>query len=252
MFFVLSKVLNFLLNPFFWIVLFLLLGFLTKNLVKRKRAIFLSLLMILLFGNRVLVNEAALSTEKQWREAIPSILPDTAVLLGGYCWLDQGLNRIAFSESGDRFLQILKEYQSNRITTLIVSGGSGNLWNKKESEAMLTADYLKKGAFRSDHLIVESHSKNTYENAQFTKAIVGIENPRVLLVSSAFHLKRAMKTFQKAGFDPVPYPAHFLAEPIRNYTLESYLIPSPGAFVKWELLLKEKIGYLVYRLKGYC
>jgi uncharacterized SAM-binding protein YcdF (DUF218 family) len=252
MFFVVSKILHFLLNPFFWIALLLLFGLFTKNLIKRKRAIVLSFLLLMLFGNRVLVNELALSMEKPWRQSLETTLPDTAVLLGGYCWLDPGLNRIAFSESSDRLLQIMREYQSGKINTLVLSGGSGNLWHRQESEAALTAAYLKEGGFKTSGLLVETQSKNTFENATFTRALLGKSNKSILLVTSAFHMKRALRTFQKAGFEPVPYPTHFLAEPLRNYTLESYLLPAAGAFVKWELILKEKIGYLVYRLKGYC
>lgn len=253
MFFVFSKILNFLLNPFFWILVLLLWSLATKNLIKRKRLIFSAIILVFVLGNGVIVNEVGVLTEKKWRNIAKEHIkyPDTAVLLGGFCFKDEDLNRTSFAESSDRFLQILKLFQSGQISTLVISGGSGSLTKPNVKESKLVEEYLKEGQFRTQGLFIETKSKNTFENAQYTKELIGINNPKILLVTSAFHMGRAMKVFRKAGFEPEPFPTHFLFEPIRNYNIDTVIIPNARNFQKWELLIKEWLGTLVYKLQGY-
>jgi len=251
MFFIVSKILSFLLNPFFWVLVLLIWSLVTKNLIKRKRLILITFGLIFIFGNGVLVNEVGLTVEKKWRKNAGTVTADTAVLLGGFCLKDNDLDRVVFAESADRFYQILQKFQSGEINTLVVSGGSGSLSYPDQKEALLIKQYLEEGAFKTEGLIIESESKNTFENAVFTKEIIGVENPKILLVTSAFHMNRAMKVFKKAGFDPQPYPTHFMFEPIRKYNLETFLLPNARSFQKWELITKEWLGLLVYKLKGY-
>ncbi|MCO6495852.1 MAG: YdcF family protein [Bacteroidetes bacterium] len=244
---------GFILNPFFWILVLLTISLATKNIIKRKRLIFISLILVFVFGNGVLVNEIGLLKENKWREAAKKYqtYPDTAVLLGGFCYYNNELNRVEFSESSDRLFQILKLYQSHRIGTLIISGGSGSLRYPKEKEAIMVENYLREGQFRTDSLLIEAQSRNTYENAQFTKELIGLSNPNILLVTSAFHMDRAMRVFSKAGFNPQPYPTNFIFEPMRDYTFETFILPKAKNFEKWELLIKENVGSMVYRIKGY-
>lgn len=253
MFFIFSKILGFLLNPFFWVMILLLWSLSTKNIIKRKRLILISLALVFLFGNSVLVNEVGILQEKKWRNAAKNshTYPDTAVLLGGFCFEDNDLNRVEFAESADRLFQVLKLYQSHQIGTLVISGGSGSLLYPNQKEAKLVEEYLKEGHFRTDSLLIESQSRNTFENAQFTKELIGLDNPRILLVTSAFHMNRAMKVFSKAGYAPQPFPTHFLFEPIRKYSLESFILPNARSFQKWELLSKEWLGTMIYKVKGY-
>lgn len=251
MFFIVSKILSFLLNPFFWVMALLIWSLVTKNLVRRKRLILATFGLIFIFGNGVLVNEVGLMVEKKWRKNAGVISADTAVLLGGFCQKDNDLDRVVFAEAADRFYQIFKKFQSGEIGTLVVSGGSGSLQYPEEREALLVKQYLEEGTFKTEGLIIESESKNTFENAEFTKEIIGVENPRIMLVTSAFHMNRAMKVFRKAGFDPQPYATHFMFEPIRKYNPETFILPNARSFQKWELLTKEWLGLLVYKLKGY-
>jgi uncharacterized SAM-binding protein YcdF (DUF218 family) len=96
-------------------------------------------------------------------------------------------------------------------------------------------------------LTLESRSTNTYENALFTRELPGLDARKPwLLLTSAWHMPRAMATFQKAGWNVTPYPVDFRTgggTPWSQYDLRL------GAD-KWELLLHEWLGIAAYRLSG--
>lgn len=250
MFFVLSKILSFLLNPFFWILILLLWGILSANPLRKKKMLWSAVTLLLFFGNSIIVNEIKMAQEQKWKALQPAtFLSDTAVLLGGFAFeVDQTTH---FAESGDRMLQALKGFESGEINTLVVSGGSGSLSNPKLKEAWLVKNYMTQGGFRTEGLLFEAESRNTYENAQNTRELLGPQAHNIVLITSAFHMKRAMGVFKKAGFNPQPLPTHFMSSGKRQYSLEQWIIPQAKSFFYWELLIKERLGLTVYKLKGY-
>ncbi|GAB3810997.1 hypothetical protein GCM10028895_00740 [Pontibacter rugosus] len=102
-------------------------------------------------------------------------------------------------------------------------------------------------------VITEPHAVNTRENALYTADVLQKhpEWQKVLLVTSAFHMRRAAGCFGQAGIIFDTYPADFNAlEP--EFEIGKILIPSAIAFEGWELLIHEIAGYVVYKLLGYC
>jgi uncharacterized SAM-binding protein YcdF (DUF218 family) len=94
-------------------------------------------------------------------------------------------------------------------------------------------------------IVLEDQSRNTYENAVFTAQLAGInKHNRWLLVTSAWHMPRAMATFEKAGWNVTAYPVDFRTgnnTPLTRYSLVM------GAD-HWQLVLRETIGLAAYRL----
>ena len=72
-----------------------------------------------------------------------------------------------------------------------------------------------------------------------------------MLITSSFHLRRAVGCFQKAGIDPAVFPADLYGA-FRTPTLRDYLRPDPEMFGYAHLLWREWVGYLVYKVMGYC
>ena len=102
----------------------------------------------------------------------------------------------------------------------------------------------------AERITIEDKSRNTDENARFTAAIVHPEPPqRWIIVTSAFHMPRAMGVFEKAGFQPIAYPVSF-------YTLGRWpdnlrLSYWPGRNLRiFELALHEWIGLAAYWASG--
>lgn len=272
MFFALSKLLGLFIKPLFWIVLFSCIGlyrlkyptstksrtFLKRFLVffylKPGKAFAISLVLLFLFGNNVLVNEMYLMYEpKPPKNRLHNFdsFPRIAVVLGGYGNYDIQHDYFRLAEPGDRFMVGLQGILLKKFDKIILSGGSSSLINKTYYEAEEAAKYLNQLGIDSTFYIVDIQSRNTYENAVYTKKILdslNITEP-IVLITSASHMYRAEGCYKKVGIKFVSYPAHFVAFS-RNYSFSSFIIPSTGAMVKLEALIHEWIGVLSYKISG--
>jgi uncharacterized SAM-binding protein YcdF (DUF218 family) len=122
------------------------------------------------------------------------------------------------------------------------------------SEAELLKRFLIMTGMPETDILIEEKSVNTRENALFTKEFLeknGIATDQeFVLITSAFHMPRSKKCFDKVGLKTIPFPVDYYSHDIK-YDLPSILYPGPGAISNWQLLVKEWIGLVVYRLVGY-
>jgi uncharacterized SAM-binding protein YcdF (DUF218 family) len=177
-----------------------------------------------------------------------------AIVLGGIGGIDQRLQKLNFGWSGDRLFQVLPYYYSGRIKKIIFTGGSGSIEFPENKEGIYVKKYLKSIHIPDSALVIEKESRNTYENAVFTKKILdslGLKGP-FMLVTSSYHMPRAMAVFKKAGYNNlIAYPTNRMSGE-RRFTLDHLLIPSADALFSLQFLIHEWMGYLVYKLKGYA
>jgi len=255
MFFILSKILAFLIAPLVWIVALLLYSFFTKNERRAKRLRWSAIVLLYLCSNSFLVDEAS----RLWEPVTPdwdlmSTRYDAAIVLGGIGDVDLRLQKINFGHGADRLLQTLRLYKLGRIDKIIFTGGSGSIEFPEKKEGKFVHKYLREIQVPDSALIIESESRNTYENAVFSKKIVDSLQlkGKILLVTSGFHMRRSMAIFEKAGYTTIyPYVTNRLSG-IRRLTLDHLFIPNAGALLGTDLLLHEWVGYLIYKLKGYA
>jgi len=134
---------------------------------------------------------------------------------------------------------------------IIYSGGG---LNSSFSEADAFLDVLKEieNSFKIKVklLDIESKSLDTYQNAKFTKEIfkkTGIHKPKILLVTSSYHMIRSMKLFSYFGFKPTPAPTDFKISKDKKSMWD--LFPNFGAFKKSYIALHEYFGLLSLYLR---
>lgn len=240
------------LNPLVWVMLLLLWGMFSKKQPRKKTLLLITFLIFFLFGNSFLQNEAAILVEKKYRQLKTETKTSYGILLGGFCFYDETTENVHLAESGDRFFQAIKLFNQGFFDTLIVSGGRGSLTKPEQKEAQFIHDYFVQNKWNTNKLIIEKESRNTRENALYTSNLIHDKSKPVYLISSGFHMKRAKSCFHKVGFEVIPYATHFLSDPRRKYTFEAFIIPSPKTFMKWELMIKEWLGYVIYKIRGYC
>ncbi len=256
MFFILSKLLLFLLRPLNWVLALLVFALWGRGPRWRRRALIAALGVFMVFGNRGLSNWAVGWWEMETGTAEQLEGPyDIGILLGGYTsrYVVPNTDRHNFSERANRFLNALELFESGRFQRLLLSGGSGALMpGKGLTEAATTAQWLAATGIPDSLIIVESQSRNTYENARNTARLLKERYPeaRCLLLTSAFHMPRALACFERQGVEVDPFSVDHLYEP-PGWSLNYWLFPSWKAFYLWELLIKEWVGYLAYRLNGY-
>ena len=100
-------------------------------------------------------------------------------------------------------------------------------------------------------IIAEAASRNTYENAVFTRQVLAEHGlQRVLLVTSALHMPRALATFRSAGIDAVPAATDFTVTYKDQRTVIDFL-PDAEALSRTTYAIKEYVGYVYYRWKGW-
>jgi uncharacterized SAM-binding protein YcdF (DUF218 family) len=262
-FFILSKFFAFTLKPHIWVLTSFItaLFFLWRkekvqnSLQKAKKWLGVSLVLALITGNHVIVNELYL-----WWEMPPhpsrlhqcDTFPRTAVILGGYSHYNAHDDIFRLNDAGDRFMVGLQGLNLGKFDRAILSGGSSSVLNKVYYEAEQAKKYMVQFGQLPEKIISDDLSRNTHENAVYTKHILdslGIQGP-VLLVTSASHMYRSMKCFEKAQVPFIAYPVHHIATPLRNYNLESILIPNPHSMERLHALIHEWVGLLAYRISG--
>ena len=127
---------------------------------------------------------------------------------------------------------------------IVISGGEGALLYRGGGQTFLTRISID-----PERILLEETSRTTSENAAFTKALVAPRpGERWLLVTSAFHMPRAIGSFRAAGFDLMPWPVDF-----RTRGPVDLLRFSPRPSEAWrrvDLASKEWIGLLIYQLLG--
>lgn len=254
MFFFLSKVLTFLLNPLVWFFALMLWFYKSKNERRRKKVFISALVILYLCTNSFVVDELA----RAWEPVTPDYYLsneqyDVAIVLGGIGRIDERQKRFDFTYSGDRLFQTLELYHRDRVKKIMFTGGSGSIRYPEHKEALYVKKYLNTIKIPDSCLIIESESKNTYENAVNCKKILDSLgfNGSILLVTSAFHMPRSMAVFKKAGYTNVtPYLTNRISGP-RRFDWDHCFIPNSDALTTLNMLIHEWIGYLVYKTKGY-
>lgn len=253
MFFIASKILSFLINPVTWISGVLLYALITRNNRRKKIAFISGSVLCLLLTNPLLCNLALrkLETPPKPKDELP--LVNTAVVLSGMANSREYTEQLQFNESVERVEEAINLYHEGVIRKIILSGGSGELLDQEFSESKRLKEFVITRGIKPKDLIIEPNSKNTYQNAVETRKILDslhLEEQPLLLITSAFHMKRSIRCFKKQGILHIPFPVDFRGEDF-NWSLH-WLVPSASALPSWQLIIKELIGTLVYQMTGYA
>ena len=178
--------------------------------------------------------------------------PDGIIVLGG--GIDPDLSaahgRAAFVHAADRIVAaaaLARKYPDARI---LYSGGNANLIaDDSAKEADYAVSVLEGLGIARARVTIERRSRNTQENAEFSKAIANPrDGERWLLVTSAFHMPRSVGLFHKAGFAVEPYPVDW-----RVGSTAKLLAFSPLAvegLERTDMAVREWIGLVAYWITG--
>jgi uncharacterized SAM-binding protein YcdF (DUF218 family) len=253
MFFILSKVLYFLIVPLNWVIGLLLYAVFGKNVKWKKRSRNYAVILLLFLSNHFLFNLVIHSWESDVTPVASLETYDIGIVLGGYSNFEiYPRDRYNFSKSANRLTQSVELYKKGIIKKMLLTGGSGDLLLKNRSEALEIESFLVTMGVKKEDIILEPDSKNTHENAVFTKNILAKNYPeaKLLLITSAFHMRRSKACFEKENLSFTPFSTDVISERIR-FTPSSIFFPNRDGFGRWEMLIKEWVGYIVYWLRGY-
>ncbi len=129
---------------------------------------------------------------------------------------------------------------------IIVTGGKA--FDVQDAEAPVVKRVLMDLGVPGNRIFIEDKASDTMENALFSKEICQENNfTSPILVTSAYHMKRSLLSFKKAGLDVAPYPAAFKSSPHVQYHWYDF-IPNGGAFSSVSMAMHEFLGILFYKI----
>jgi uncharacterized SAM-binding protein YcdF (DUF218 family) len=254
MFFLASKLLWFVAAPATLLMIGAILGaWLVPRRVGFPRALALGCVGALLLASVAPVGALLIEPLENRFPPPPADMPAPygIVVLGGAIDDEASAARgqTVFDEGGARLTEAAILARRFPDARLVYTGGSAALWRAHSTEAQQARTLLVALGVDASRIALEDKSRNTDENARFTAALVHPQPGQTwLVVTSAYHMPRAMGLFAKAGFslraDPVDYRTLGGA---RDWRLN--LDPSRGLRL-FDLAVHEWIGLIAYRLSG--
>lgn len=255
MFFILSKTIYIILMPIFWLILGFLYAFWVKNPQRKKRAFLGVFILFIVLTNPFIINSLLLL----W-ETPPTQLKDlkdtyeVGIVLTGITRYQKSPHDRTYLDAGaDRIMHALWLYRAGKIKKILITGASVDIYNNtRPSEAKSLAEILKQAQVPDSVIVIEEQARNTRENALHTQYILQKRFPqqKYLLITSGFHMRRALGCFKKVGLEVQPFSAGFYTFDWAETNFGAF-VPSEKAFSLWYLLIHEMVGYIVYMLIGY-
>jgi uncharacterized SAM-binding protein YcdF (DUF218 family) len=254
MFFYLSKIFWFFIQPLNLSISLLLAALVAAYVGGRRLSVVFSALAFLILAVSTWTSFGAMiigPLEERFPRPSASDHVAGIIVLGGGMEGRINLARGGYelSTAGDRFVEtavLARRYPDAKV---VVSGGAGELILEGEGDADTARRLLTALGVAADRLILENKSRNTYENAVFTRELVSPKPGETwLLVTSAFHMPRAKALFDKAGFPTVPWPVDYRTSGKEGVSL---FADNPlDALETTTVAAKEWIGLLAYWLSG--
>lgn len=230
----------------------LFFSYFSKDEKKKKRYFLISIFLILFFTNGFVFNTFMRLWEVPATPYSELKTYEAGIVLGGMSVQDEEMGRAQFYRGVDRLIQAIDLYKRGIIKKIIFTGGSGRILHPEMREGVYLKDYILKMGVNENDLIIESESNNTYQNALFTKSLLEEEkiNGKLLLITSAFHMKRSLGCFEKQNILVEPFSTdRYSGSP--KFEFDFHIIPDVSALSGWTNYIHEVVGYVTYKLKGY-
>ena len=180
-------------------------------------------------------------------DSIPRV--STVLVLGGY--ISHGQGEIHGFDTGDAFDRILTGVELVRLgkgQLLLLGGGAVVNGTMKDTEFSEIEPWISRWELVGvpvDHVGLQS---NTFEEAKAVKQFLDArQEDRVILVTSALHMKRAKAVFESAGIKVEAVACDYLSIP----KVDTPVIPSSDRLRILKRYLHEKVGWYHYRMRGW-
>ena len=243
----LHKILPTFVLPVMLVIILILIG-LIKN---KKRLIYIAIGLLYIMSTPIFSNNLFKLVEgSEYRKPISTIdSADAIVVLSGML----GINEIGDStyiEWGDpdRFFGGIALFKAGKAQKLIFTGGKMP-WDKvKKTEGEVLKEYAISNGIPAEKIMVTKDVENTADEAVAVKELTSPDK-RIILVTSAFHMIRARKLFEKQGFIVISYKVDYKTSQNKDIGIMDFL-PSSGNLELTETGIREIIGRLFYLIKG--
>ena len=242
----LHKILPLIFSPLFFIITLIIFGLILSS----KKISFAGVAILVIFSMPIVSGKLIAYLESDYELIKPSKVEsaDAVVVLSGMVKTIQTKNGLDYEwgEAADRIFAGIDLFKLNKAPVLVLTGGKLP-WSIGVPEGEYLRDVaIDLGVPKKDILLTEN-VENTDQEAKAIKKLLLLDNPKIILVTSAFHMPRAQLVFEAAGVNVIPFPVDFIIG-AQKITFMSF-IPSAGSFASTSFFVREMIGRTYYSLK---
>ncbi len=250
LYFIASKLVGFFLEPLHVLALLIALATLAAWAGRwgaTRGWLSAALVSLLLIGALPIWNYALYSLETRIPTKTPPDQIAGIIVLGGALgsgFITEAHGQVPLNGAAERMTTAVTLMRQYPNAPVVFSGFSGSFVRASLSESDLALRLINEVTGSTDRMLLENLSRNTVENARFSRELIGFAGPGSwLLVTSAFHMPRAIEIFEAEGIAVTPYPTDFRSQ-------------LPGDEMRWNLfdgaeqlaiLIREWVGLQAYR-----
>lgn len=241
--------------PLFALPLGISLILLVWGLARRRRAVAVAGLCVLLVSSNPFVGNVLIRWTEHWAERrVASAMPiaDAIVVLSAGRVVAPGPEKVSEWDDANRFFGGLELFQAGRAPLLVFTDATVSWAPDAPREGAVLAAIAQANGVPAERIAVTGRIGNTADEARQVSQLLrgrGRSQPQVILVTSAFHMPRARQQFEAQGIAVEPFPVDFwLSEGTRWTVLD--VLPSVSALRQTETAVRELYGRAFYWLKA--
>jgi uncharacterized SAM-binding protein YcdF (DUF218 family) len=217
----------------------------------KKKLIYIAIGILFILSTPIFSNNFFKLVEgSEYRKLISAIdSADAIVVLSGMLAINE-MGDSTYVEWGDadRFFGGLALFKAGKAQKLVFTGGKMP-WDKaKKTEGEVLKEYAISNGIASEKIYITKEVENTADEAVAVKELIS-PSKRIILVTSAYHIYRAQRLFEKQGFEVVPYKVDYKSVVESAITVIDFL-PSAENLKTTEIGIRELIGRLFYLIIG--
>ena len=240
---------------FIWLILLLAL---VRALYKKQASLALFCgglaLFMTIVGGTKLPDWLLARMEKQYAVDNLEVLPqcDAVVVLGsGHSFNSKGVFNIEFNGAVDRIIVGVELVRQGKGKVLLISGGYPSR-DGLQPEGILLKQWLESWNVIDKPILELGVNRNTRDEAMHTAAL-SIEKGwnKIILVTSAWHMRRSEAAFRKAGLEVIPVGADFIGTNALETQWDFWPVPSGGSFLHLRLFMHEQVGWWYYKYRDW-
>jgi uncharacterized SAM-binding protein YcdF (DUF218 family) len=229
------------------VIIIILIG-LIKN---KKKLIYIAIGVLYILSTPIFSNNFFKVVEgSEYRKPISAIdSADAIVVLSGMLEINE-VGDSTYVEWGDpdRFFGGIALFKAGKAQKLVFTGGKMP-WDKaRKTEGDVLKEYAISNGIPSEKIFVTKDVENTAEEALSVKELIS-PSKRIILVTSAYHMYRAQRLFEKQGFEVIPYKVDYKAERNKVTTIIDFL-PSTDYLKNTDIGFREILGRIFYLINS--
>ena len=241
--------------PLFFLPLGFSLILLTLGLAKKNRRLAWAGVIVLFASSNPLVGHFLIRSAEGWaeRRAIADVQPaDAVVVLSAGRTLAPGPDRISESNDENRFSAGTDLALRGKAPLLVFTGAAISSDSGAPTEGDVLAAQARALGVPAERIVVTPNVINTFDEAREVAALMRarqVPHARVVLVTSAFHMRRARQVFQQTGLTVEPFPVSFWSSDLGGFSV-FWFLPSVNALARTQTAIREWYGRAFYGLRG--